>query len=66
MESISCLSVVEHIGLGRYGDALDPFGTVKAINELKRVLTKGGLLLISVPIGKNALYFSSSYSSGRV
>jgi len=42
LESISSLCVVEHIGLGRYGDPIDPFGSEKAIKELKRVVKVGG------------------------
>ena len=42
IETLSSLCVVEHIGLGRYGDPLDPFGSEKAIKELKRVLKWGG------------------------
>jgi SAM-dependent methyltransferase len=49
--SLSCMHVVEHIGLGRYGDNLDPNGDMKAIAELKRVLAPGGSLLFAVPIG---------------
>jgi len=49
--SISCLHVAEHIGLGRYGDPLDPEGTVKAAAELARVLAPGGQLLFSGPVG---------------
>ena len=30
LQSVSCLHVAEHIGLGRYGDPLDPLGTRKA------------------------------------
>jgi len=37
IESISSLCVVEHIGLGRYGNVIDPYGSEKAIKELKRV-----------------------------
>lgn len=48
--SLSSLCVVEHIGLGRYGDALDPNGTRKAVAELRRVLAPGGDLYISVPL----------------
>ncbi|HVV27184.1 MAG TPA: DUF268 domain-containing protein [Rhizomicrobium sp.] len=48
--SVSSLCVVEHIGLGRYGDPLDPMGTEKAVAELKRVLAPEGDLYISVPI----------------
>lgn len=49
--SLSCMHVVEHSGLGRYGDAIDPEGDLRAIAELKRVLAKGGSLLFAVPIG---------------
>jgi hypothetical protein len=34
-ESLSCMHVVEHIGLGRYGDTLDVNGDIKAINNYK-------------------------------
>lgn len=54
VESISCMHVVEHVGLGRYGDRLDPDGDLKAIAELKRVVAKGGTLLFVVPLGKVA------------
>lgn len=50
--SLSCMHVVEHIGLGRYGDQLDPDGDLKAILQLKRVLAKNGNLLFVVPVGK--------------
>ncbi len=51
ISSLSCMHVVEHVGLGRYGDPLDPDGDLKAIAELKRVLAPGGLLLFVVPVG---------------
>ena len=51
IECLSCLSVLEHIGLGRYGDKLNPKGDLLAISELKRVLAFGGSLLLVVPIG---------------
>lgn len=49
--SLSCMHVVEHVGLGRYGDRLDPDGDLKAAAELKRVLAPGGSLLFVVPVG---------------
>lgn len=51
LESLSCLHVAEHIGLGRYGDPLDPAGTTTAAAELQRVLAPGGRLLFSLPVG---------------
>jgi len=51
IESLSSLCVVEHIGLGRYGDSIDSRGSEKAIAELKRVLKNGGgNLYFSVPM----------------
>lgn len=49
IHSLSCMHVVEHIGLGRYGEPIDPEGDLKAISELKRVLA--GDLLFVVPVG---------------
>lgn len=57
--SLSCLHVIEHIGLGRYGDNVDPDGYIKAAKELSRVLAKNGKLLIGTPIGKEKLYFDA-------
>jgi len=59
VESLSCLHVAEHIGLGRYGDDLDPSGTMKACKELARVLKLGGMLLFSLPIGKPMVHFNA-------
>lgn len=50
IESLSSLCVIEHIGLGRYGDAMDCWGSEKAAMELQRALKPGGNLLISVPV----------------
>ena len=57
--SLSCLHVIEHIGLGRYGDPIDPEGHVKAANELVRVLQPDGKLLLGTPIGRESLYFDA-------
>jgi SAM-dependent methyltransferase len=58
--SISSICVIEHVGLGRYGDPIDPRGTDKAIVELLRVLSPGGDLYISVPIESSSqVYFNA-------
>ena len=59
LESVSCLHVAEHIGLGRYGDPLDPQGTRKAAAELQRVLAPGGQLLFSLPVGRPRVEFNA-------
>lgn len=53
--SLSCMHVVEHVGLGRYGDALDPQGDLKAFSELARVLAPGGRLLICLPMAEKPM-----------
>lgn len=57
--SLSCMHVVEHIGLGRYGDAIDPEGDLKAMRELERVLSHKGTFLFVVPIGKPQIQFNA-------
>lgn len=57
--SLSCMHVLEHIGLGRYGDPLDPDGDLKAIRELVRVLAPGGNLLVATPVGAPRVQFNA-------
>lgn len=59
LSSLSCLHVAEHVGLGRYGDKLDPEGTKKACHELERILAYGGKLYFSLPIGKPRVCFNA-------
>ena len=58
LPSLSCLHVIEHVGLGRYGDPLDSLGPEKACNEVVRVLKPGGDAYISVPIGRSRVSFN--------
>ena len=59
VESLSCLNVAEHIGLGRYGDPINPNGTLLACKELTRVLAPRGDLYFSIPIGKEKICFNA-------
>ena len=43
-------SSLEHDGLGRYGDPLDPYGDFKTINQIERILKPGGILFLGVPM----------------
>jgi len=58
-KSVSCMHVVEHIGLGRYGDPLDSMGDIKAIENLKKSVTPGGDLLFVVPCGRPSIHFNA-------
>ncbi len=68
IESISCMHTIEHIGLGRYGDPLDPHGDMKAISELKRVTKIGGSLIIVTPLGVPIIEFNAQriYGFGMI
>jgi hypothetical protein len=58
-DSLSCLHTIEHLGLGRYGDDLDPDGHIKGFKNLLKLLAKEGLLYISFPIAtKSRLEFN--------
>ena len=59
LRSLSCLHVAEHIGLGRYGDPLNPRGTELACRELIRVLAPGGNLFFALPVGKKRICFNA-------
>ena len=59
IRSLSCMHVIEHIGLGGYSDVLDVEGDLKAISELKRVLSIKGDLFFVVPIGKAKIMFNA-------
>ncbi len=59
LSSLSCLHVAEHVGLGRYGDPLDPAGTRSAARELSRVLAPGGSLYFALPVGRPRLCFNA-------
>lgn len=59
VRSLSCMHVLEHIGLGRYGDPLNVDGDLKAIAELVRVVAPGGDLLVATPVGKPRVQFNA-------
>lgn len=58
-DSISSLNAIEHFGLGRYGDPIDYFGYLKAINNIAKILISGGTFYFSVPIGPQRIEFNA-------
>jgi len=59
-DSISCLHAIEHFGLGRYGDRIDPRGHIKGFNNILKMLKPSGTLYISFPIAKsNEIWFNA-------
>jgi len=59
-DAIVTFSSVEHSGLGRYGDALNPWGDVLEIARVHCVCKPNGSLIISVPNhAEDALVFNA-------
>lgn len=58
-DPLSCLHVLEHIGLGRYGDQIDPEGHRKGLDALSHMVRPSGRLYISSPIGRRRLCFNA-------
>lgn len=58
-DSLSSLNVVEHFGLGRYGDPIDIDGDKKGLENMRKVLKPGGKFYLSVPIGPQRIEFNA-------
>lgn len=58
-DSLSCLHVLEHLGLGRYGDTIDIDGHVKALHNLVKILRPGGTLYLSAPFGVERIEYNA-------
>jgi len=66
VEFLTSLCVIEHVGLGRYGDPIDPLGSEKSFREISRVLMKGGFFMFSVPVENgNTIYFNAHRAFSR-
>jgi hypothetical protein len=58
-DSLSSLNVIEHFGLGRYGDAIDVDGHLKGLDNMYKVLKPGGKFYFSTPIGPQRIEFNA-------
>jgi len=58
-DSISSLHAIEHFGLGRYGDKIDPDGHKKGLSNITRMLQQGGHFYFSVPMGVQRIDFNA-------
>lgn len=59
IESMSALCSLEHFGLGRYGDTIDPEACFKCFENIQKKMLKGGKLYLSVPIGQERVEFNA-------
>jgi hypothetical protein len=60
-DSLSSLHAIEHFGLGRYGDPINPRGHYIGIKNMAKLLRIGGLFYLSTPIGKQRVEFNANW-----
>ena len=58
-DSLSCLHAIEHFGLGRYGDPIDPIGHERGITNMALLLQSGGIFYLATPIGQERVEFNA-------
>lgn len=59
-DSLSCLHAIEHFGLGRYGDPIDPQGYERGIANMAQLLKPDGRFYLSTPIGQERVEFNAN------
>lgn len=58
-DSLSCLHALEHFGLGRYGDPIDPQGYIKGLANMAALLKTGGTFYLATPVGRERVEFNA-------
>ena len=58
-DSVSSLHCIEHFGLGRYNDPLSLNGHEIGLLNISKLVSNGGNLYVSFPIGEEAIEFNS-------
>lgn len=68
IESLSAVSSLEHFGLGRYGDEIDPEACFKCFANIQQKMRVGGKLYITVPVGRERCCFNAHrvFSAGTI
>jgi len=68
IDVFTCISTIEHVGLGRYGDKMQPDGDIQAMTRLREMLKPGGYLVLTVPYGKPAVVYPAHriYDANRL
>jgi len=65
-DAIVTFSSIEHSGLGRYGDPLNPNGDIDTMKAIYNNLIKDGLLIWGAPVGKDALTWNAHRVYGEI
>lgn len=60
-DSLSCLHAIEHFGLGRYGDPINPLGYALGLEIMSNLLEVDGRFYLSTPIGRERVEFNANW-----
>ena len=65
-DSVVTFSSLEHSGLGRYGDSLDPWGDLIAMGRAWCMTKPGGKALVGVPSGMDGIVYNGNRIYGEI
>jgi hypothetical protein len=65
-DAIFSYSSIEHSGLGRYGDPLNPNGDIETMQQIHKHLKDYGLAFIGIPIGKDLVCWNAHRIYGNI
>lgn len=65
-DTIVTYSSLEHSGIGRYGDAMNPWGDRQAVARAWCMAKKGGKLVIGLPSGPDLILYNAHRQYGTV
>lgn len=58
-DAVFSYSSIEHSGLGRYGDPLNPNGDIETMERVYSSLKDGGYCFLGIPVGKDHLVWNA-------
>mmetsp|Transcript_34916 Transcript_34916/g.85534 ORF Transcript_34916/g.85534 Transcript_34916/m.85534 type:complete len:369 (+) Transcript_34916:296-1402(+) len=65
-DSVFSFSSLEHAGLGRYGDPLNPVGDVEAVAQISCLLKPGGIFFLGFGIGQDKIEWNAHRIYGKI
>lgn len=57
-DTVIAISSLDHDGLGRYGDPLNPNGDLESMTKISQMVKPGGYMFITMPIGSDMVVFN--------
>uniref|UniRef100_A0A914L5V3 DUF268 domain-containing protein n=1 Tax=Meloidogyne incognita TaxID=6306 RepID=A0A914L5V3_MELIC len=63
---VASFSSIEHSGLGRYNDPLDPIGDIREMQKISCMLKPGGLFFLGIPVGQDDVGHNCHRTYGRI